>query len=117
MKRLLIPLILVTAIVNAPAEAARRVTASELGDRWPFTVTDGEIDCIPGRDELDRRHDALVFRAGGTTYALNRAAERRGDPPINPIWRADPAKPQRRVNLAPLLYLAVEQCDPRNGGR
>ena len=117
MNRLVIPLIFVTALVNATAEAARHVTASEFGDRWPFTVAEGEIDCIRGREESGRRLDAIVFRSGGKTYALNGPAERRGDPPINPIWRADPANPQRRVNLAPLLYLAVKECESPQGGR
>jgi hypothetical protein len=112
-RRLVIALILVTALVDATAEAARAVTASDFGDRWPFTVTEGELDCIRGREESGRRRDAIVFRSGGKTYALNGPAERRGDLSIDPIWRADPANPQRRVNLAPLLYLAVSEC-PRS---
>jgi Protein of unknown function (DUF2511) len=117
MKRLVLPLIFVTALVPATAEAARRVTASEFGDRWPFTVAEGEIDCIRGPEESGRRLDAIVFRSGGKTYGLNGAAERRGDLRINPIWRADPAKPERRVNLAPLLYLGARECDAPPGGR
>ena len=112
MKRLVLPLIFVAALVNATAEAARPVTAIEFGDRWPFTVTEGEIDCIRGPAESGRRLDAIVFRSGGKTYALNGAAERRGDLRINPIWRSDPTKPERRVNLAPLLYLGARECDP-----
>jgi hypothetical protein len=112
MKRLVMPLMVVIALVDATAEAGRPLTATELGDRWPFTVAEGEIDCIRGREESGRRLDAIVFRSGGKTYALNGVAERRGDLPINPIWKADPTKPERRVNLAPVLYLAVKECDP-----
>jgi hypothetical protein len=97
-----------------PSEARRRVTASELGDGWPLTVREGEIDCIPGPQVRDMRVDAVVFRAGGKTYALNGAARQRakerGYAAIEPIWRPDPKMPQLRVSITSLIALALKEC-------
>ena len=110
MKRLAIPLILATCFLGATSEAARLVNATDLGDRWPFTVAEGEIDCIRGPEVSGKRVNAAVFRSAGTTYALNGAAKQRGYLEIDPIWRADPARPHLRVNLTPLILLALRQC-------
>ena len=96
----------VTAILLAlsdapPADAVRRVTAAELGDRWPLTVREGEVDCI-GK--------AAVFRSGQKAYALNGAAKSRGYLPIEPIWKTDPTVPGLRINIGPLIDLALKQC-------
>jgi hypothetical protein len=110
MKALRIALIIATCLLDAPSEAARRVTASELGDRWPLTVDEGEIDCIRGPEIAGRWKDAVVFRSDGKTYALNGPAKQRGHLVIDPIWKTDPAKPQLRANMTTLIYLALQEC-------
>lgn len=93
-----------------PVDAARVVRAQELGSRWPLSVTDGEIDCVPGQQVGSVRVDAAVFRTKGKTYALNGAARQRGYLPIEPIWKQDAAVPQLRVNLGPLIDMALKEC-------
>jgi hypothetical protein len=110
MKRLGVPVIVATCLFAATSEAGRPVNATDFGDRWPFTVEAGEIACIRGPEAAGRRHDAALFRASGKTYALNGAAKQLGHLEIDPIWKADPARPQRRVSMAPLIYLALSEC-------
>jgi hypothetical protein len=107
---LLFAMCLLAAISEAARETARRIEASELGDRWPLTVREGEIACIRGPKGSGGRADVVVFRSGGIAYALNRAAKRQGHPRIDPISKADPARPDLPVNLSPLIYLALREC-------
>ena len=82
--------------------SGRRVSAAELGDRWPLTVAEGYVDCVAPK--------AAVFRTDGVTYALNGVAKSRGYGEIEPIWRADPRIPKMRIGIGPLLDLALQQC-------
>ena len=58
------------------------LSASDLGDRWLLTVTEGTLRCEHGT--------AVVFEAGGSTYALNGTAmgvaERYGYEDVAAIW-------------------------------
>lgn len=99
-------------LTDATGDAdGRRVTAAELGDRWPLTVREGKIACIPGPVVPGiRRVDAVVLHSRGKTYALNGAAKSRGYLPIEPIWKNDPAIPGLRINIGPLIDLALKEC-------
>ena len=44
-------------------ESGRKVTAAEFGERWPLTVPEGYVDCVPV--------DAAIFTSGARSYALN----------------------------------------------
>jgi hypothetical protein len=101
---------LLAAISEAARETARRIEASELGARWPLTVREGEIACIRGPRVSGGRADVVVFRSGGIAYALNRAAKRQGHPRIDPITKPDPAQPHRGLDMTPLIYLALREC-------
>ena len=56
------------------------VTATEFGEKWPFTVDRGWLRCEPP--------SRVVFRANGTDYAVNGAAASQYAE-VDPIWRAD----------------------------
>lgn len=73
------------------------VKYEDFGDRWPFTVTKGYIDCV-GR--------SAIFRAGLGEYALNGYARSRGYSPIDPIWRDDPSIPGVKVNIGEMIRIA-----------
>lgn len=77
------------------------VTQAEYGEKWPFTVPEGDIECV------DRV--AMVFVAGGKRYALNGMAKSRADS-IRPIWRdLEPGSPMK-VNLGPILERGLDAC-------
>ena len=59
------------------------ISQSEYGDKWPFTVSRGRLECIPS--------SKVVFHARGRTYAVNGVA--RNDYSLDnmrDIWRKDP---------------------------
>jgi len=74
-------------------------TADEYGDHWPLTVPGVRVELLPGC--------AAVVHTATDTYALNGVALRHGYARIDPIWRDDPAIPGLKVNISPLLDLAL----------
>ena len=97
-------LLLALSLFSSCAESGKQVTRQELGDRWPLIVDGGYVDCV---------HGALVFRHDGTTYALNITALSKGYAGIDPIWKNETRALNHRplkVNLTPLIDLALEQC-------
>lgn len=80
------------------------VSSDQFGDAWPLTVRSGVVDCL---DSF-----SAVFRHGGTIYQLNGIASSRGYTKINPIWRdhPNPLITGSKVNIGPLISLALEQC-------
>jgi len=64
-------------IAGIPEHQQRTVTRSDFDWRWPFAVGTGTLVCDSG---------AVVFRSGGTNYALNDAASARGYTRLQDIW-------------------------------
>ncbi len=78
------------------------VSKESVGKSWPFTVKTGVLDCISGR--------AAVFIANGTTYQLNGVARSLGYRSIDRIWKNDPEVPGAKINIGPMIDLALRQC-------
>ena len=57
------------ATPKPPAKVQTRFTKAEFGERWPFTVDEGEIDCIPLTNEASQ--GAVVLRTKKGTYSIN----------------------------------------------
>ena len=118
--------------VPAAAGDVKVVKESDLGDRWPLTVLEVKIRCIP------IGVGAVVAEAGGTTYALNGIAKglanEYGFADLESIWRDSPdferlveaaAKSEgisvkearglmgtpTKVSIAPLLEIGTALCD------
>lgn len=86
---------------EAPSPSERQVSRAEFGEAWPFTVDEGYVDCLPAQ--------AAVFKANGTTYAINGLARSRY-PAVDPIWRDNPEIPGTKVSIGSMIDLALEQC-------
>lgn len=111
------PILIATCVVILDKPAGQRITRSEHGESWPFTVEEGYLDCLRGFD--------VVFRSGGTTYALNGAAQHSGYEPIDPIWRSDPIMvaeyrelgvedsvlQRLKVNISPFIKRGLDLCE------
>lgn len=82
------------------------VSRAQYGDRWPFTVESGYIDCDPP--------GAAIFRTDSLTYGLNGWAKSRGFADVRPVWRDNPTAPGLKVNIGPMIDLALQQC-PTSG--
>lgn len=88
-----------------PAETlvGQSVAAAEYGEDWPFTVQQGTVDCLQG--------GAAIFRSEGKIYQLNGKAASLNYLPLDPIWRDNPEIPGTKINIGPMIKLALEQCD------
>jgi len=87
---------------SSPSPAGIQVTRAQYGDRWPFTIESGYLDCIPP--------GAVVFRSQSGAYAVNGLAESRGFADVDPIWRDDPVNPGLKINIGPMIDLGLQQC-------
>lgn len=86
--------------VPKPAGA---ISKADLGEKWPFTVEQGEVRCLNAGE--------VVFIAEGTTYAVNGTAEgRKLYADIAPIWRDDPSYPGLKVSIGPIIDLGLKLC-------
>jgi hypothetical protein len=83
-------------IPGIPKTQQRVVHRFQFGRRWPFRVESGTLACVA---------DAVVFRVGGVSYAMNDAALSRGFAAIAPI-RPQP-RPERPSN--PMTRLVRDQ--------
>ena len=93
---------------SPPVPSGRLVTRAEFGERWPFTVESGYVDC-------EGVYEA-VFRVGDKTYAINGTARswanRRGYLDITTsIWRDNPIGMGLKVNIGEMIDLALRECD------
>mgnify|MGYP000147085232 CR=1 FL=1 len=92
----------------ACSDSGQEITASELGDEWPFTVESGMIHCI-GEDF------AVVFESGGIPYPINdaaRAMENKNYGDINDILKDDPNYQGSRVKMktSAIEFLGLKIC-------
>lgn len=78
----------------------RKVSRDDLGDKWPLTCESGHVGL-----ELDTI--AVFKQKGGKTYALNGMARTRGYPDIEPIWADNPKLEGFKVNIRPLIKMAL----------
>ena len=91
-----------------------KVTESEYGKKWPFTVSEGTILCetIPNQ----RPNIAiLTFKVGSKEYALNGLAkarmEKRGFKDIVEIWKDDPEIPGAKVSVGPMIARGLKLAE------
>ena len=86
------------------AQKEQRVTRDELGNSWPFTLSEGTLTC-PGGQEV-------VFTANGQTYPINAvAASSKKYAEIDAIWAADPLAPGTRKDIGPLMARGAKLCE------
>lgn len=88
---------------DTPTSDGIRVTQTEYGARWPFTVTDGTLRCY-----TDRTRQFVVFDTGnGIQYGLNGAARGVGGfPDSKAIMKPDTFG----VHLQPLIDRGLTLC-------
>lgn len=78
------------------------VSRTLLGDDWPLTVADGVLRCEPP--------SAVVFRSGGTDYAVNGVATSAGHSYIDPIWAAGASGVAPKKSIGPLIERGLALC-------
>jgi hypothetical protein len=93
-------------IPDIPANQQRHISRREFADTWPFEPGEGTLGCIA---------EAVVFRAQGTTYALNDAARSRGYASADSILVSQskpPSRPLKRITQDERMriFRASEEC-------
>lgn len=87
------------------------ITKQQYGDKWPFTVSKGTLECVPP--------GIITFHTKRNTYAVNGLASSRGYAEIDKIWRDDPKKKispdqpsslMTKVDLGPIIERGLELC-------
>jgi hypothetical protein len=89
--------------VNLPAGQIK-VSRDEFGERWPFVVSEGVLECEKGSR-------AVTFAAMGKVFALNGTARTRGYEDVLPIWLHNPDNQELRVSTRDVLNKALALCD------
>jgi hypothetical protein len=51
-----------------------------------------------------------IFISADVEYGLNGKAVQSGYTRINDIWRDDPDVPDTKINIGPMIQLALKQC-------
>jgi hypothetical protein len=91
-----------------------KVTSTEFGDKWPFTVNEGVIS----KEVLEvggKKYAILTFITEGKVYALNGFAasriKQRGYLEIEAIWKDNPKIKGAKINIWPIIErgLALEK--------
>lgn len=83
-----------------------RITRSEFGERWPFTVDEGVLAFRQtGRLKNGDPVGAVTFTANGKTYGVNGIARGKasGHADIEEILADDPAVPGLKKNISPII--------------
>lgn len=105
-------------IVAPPIEKKSRsgrvyVSRKQMGDKWPLTIEDGEIECYKGF--------GILFHSGtsGGVYAVNGGAMNLNRWPSIDVLRADAPRsefwiknniPAIKKDIGPLLDIGLELC-------
>jgi hypothetical protein len=76
------------------------VRNTDFGNRWPFTVTHGYLDCIGG---------SKIFRSDLTEYGLNGLAVSKGYKSIDLIWKDNPEIPGTKINISEMINIACSK--------
>jgi hypothetical protein len=96
-------------LVAMRKQPPKLITKDMFGDQWPFTVSEGELECLP---------PALVtFKVNGIIYAVNSLASSRGYQSINRIWKTDPNRLNEagfpaKADISPIVHTGLALCNP-----
>jgi len=69
-------------LIDLRRQPALLITRDKYGDKWPFIVNQGYLECLPP--------GIVTFRLNDKIYAVNGLASSRGYLDIDEIWREDP---------------------------
>lgn len=97
---------LILVISCTPKQDGITITEKEYGDKWPFTVKEGVLECRNGSE--------VVFTAEGKTYALNgTAVGTKKYEAIEAIWKDDPAFPGMKIGIGDLIRRGLDLGDKK----
>jgi hypothetical protein len=93
--------------ITACTNNKKHVSKGDYGQDWPFSVESGTVQCVG--DELH-----IIFKADGSTYALNEAAKSSGEyDDVEDIIRSDANYPGRKImmDLSAIEFEGLKLCN------
>lgn len=88
------------------SESDEKISKSNFGDAWPFTVEEGLLSCQGGNG-----FGAVIFSSNGITYAVNGIAKgRKTYNDIEAIWANNPAIPGIKKDLGTIIDRGLKLC-------
>jgi hypothetical protein len=92
-------------------KSAPNIFAEDFGDEWPFTVSNGKLQCLNIRRIGNVEVSSIVFTTGGKTYALNGTAEGSGKYlDVEPIWKDDPDPLIPKISMGTMISEGQRLC-------
>jgi Protein of unknown function (DUF2511) len=94
-------------IVSSASPFAQKIKKSDFGDKWPFTVNEGVLDCI-GTNGFGE----VIFTAKGVTYAVNGIASgTKKYKELKLIWKDEPRKDfGPKKDIGPIIQAGLKLC-------
>jgi hypothetical protein len=97
------------AISPSPQIAPTTRTSAEYGNKWAFTVDNGELDCIP--NVPGERSGDVILKTDQGTYAINGSAMGKGIyKDLEEIWRDDPNNPGAKISVSDVIDSGLDIC-------
>ncbi|MEJ7645904.1 MAG: DUF2511 domain-containing protein [Chryseolinea sp.] len=106
--RFLILIVSVTFFGCGGNSKTKEISKADYGTDWPVSVEEGTVKCIDGT--------YVVFETMGKVYAVNDSAKKEsvmkehGWSDIEEIRVDDPASPDTKVNITPILSTGLILC-------
>lgn len=90
------------SIAPTLTKSQAKVTKSEFGDKWAFTVDEGILEC---------EDQKVLFKSDGKIYAVNGTAKSfKKYLPIDEIWADDPKISGAKQNLGSIIESGLKLC-------
>ena len=90
---------------NTETQQGKLITKMDFGDKWPFTVNEGRLEC---------EGFAVIFHANGKAYGVNGAATgQKKYSDIKEIWADDPKYPDMniKIDIGPIIEKGLKLCE------
>ncbi|RKZ42827.1 MAG: hypothetical protein DRQ49_00165 [Gammaproteobacteria bacterium] len=100
-------------LIDLRRQPALLITRDKYGDKWPFIVNQGYLECLPP--------GIVTFRLNDKIYAVNGLASSRGYLDIDEIWREDPIHEKlphdsemiTKVDMGLIIHEGLKLCNPK----
>lgn len=84
------------------------ICQEDYGDEWPFTLPTGLLSCRPAPSG----QPAILFESRAVNGIAQSHAGEFGWGPVDEIWLDNPAIPGTKVDLGPIIQLALDELCP-----
>jgi hypothetical protein len=88
----------------------KNISESTFKGKWPFSVSEGVLECRKLNLATGRKLPMVLFHANGKIYGVNGTASTRFEP-IDKIWLDNPDIPGTKINIGPMIQEGLKLCN------